>query len=361
MTVSLLPNRDPLVTIAIPTFNRASWLKDCVFSTLSQTYQCFEVVVSDNASTDETQEVLRQFNDRRLRVVRQKDNIGLLPNWNACLAEAKGEYIVFVPDDDRIPPWMVARFVEVAMTEPGVPIVIGLSENLLVAQGVVRRPPNSQRLATGLHHGLDVLEEFLKHKLPTTMCSIMIRAEALRSTGGFPVDVPYAGDMMAFSRVLFAGSAGLINDWCGTFSVHEEGLTSRLTIDELLSDWWTFSDRVVSLAHRFVANPRRRRQLSSEAKRFFTYKAVVVLRDHLFSGGLPADVLPLIWRWRWDLGRYGMSHIHLLARPFALVFLPAPVTSWIRRFKRMVRRLKQTGIIALSSRGCGNSARTGGH
>ena len=336
-SVFLSPGHDPLVTIAIPTFNRASWLKDCVLSALSQTYQSFEVVVSDNASTDETQEVLKQFTDRRLRVVRQKDNIGLLPNWNACLAEARGEYIVFVPDDDWIPPWMLARFVEIARSEP-VSIVIGLSENLLVAQGVSWRPPNSQRLTTGLHDGIDVLEEFLKHKLPTTMCSIMIRAEVLRLTGGFPVDVPYAGDMMVFSRALFAGRAALINDWCGTFSVHEDGVTSRLTIDELLSDWWKFSDRVVLLAGRFVANPRRRRQLSSEAKRFFTYKAVVVVHDHLLSGGRPTDVLPLIWRWRWDLGRYGMSYVHLLARPFALVFLPARVTNWIRRFKRMVRR-----------------------
>ena len=97
----------PLVTIAIPTFNRARLLKDCILSALSQTYQHFEIVVSDNASTDETVEVLRQFRDRRLRVIRQRSNIGMLPNWNACLAEAKGDYILFVSDDDRIAPWML--------------------------------------------------------------------------------------------------------------------------------------------------------------------------------------------------------------------------------------------------------------
>ena len=341
-SVSLLPDsaRDPLVTIAIPTFNRASWLKDCVLSALSQTYQRFEVVVSDNASTDETQEVLRQFTDRRLRVVRQKVNIGLLPNWNACIAAARGEYIVFVPDDDRIPYWMIARFVELAKSELKVPIVMGLSEHLFIAEGTPRRPPTNQRLTTGLHDGLDVLEEYLKHNLPTTMCSIMMSTEALRLNGGFPVDVPYTADMVAFSRLLFAGRVGLINDCCGTFSVHEESVTSRLNLDEQLSDWWTFSDRVVSMARRFVANPQRRRQLSSEAKRFFTFKAIVALRSHLYSGGQLADVLHLMWRWRWDFGRYGMGHIHLLARPFALLLLPAPVIRWVRRFKRMLRRLK---------------------
>src|SRR4051794_12551277 len=81
----------PFVTIAIPTFNRADLLVDCLRSALAQTYSAFEVVVSDNASTDHTQEVLSRFTDRRLRVIRQDRNIGLLPNWNACLAAAKGD------------------------------------------------------------------------------------------------------------------------------------------------------------------------------------------------------------------------------------------------------------------------------
>src|SRR4030081_967744 len=72
----------PLVTIAIPTFNRASLLRECVRSALSQTYRHFEVLVSDNASTDETKEILGQFSDGRLRVIGQETNIGLLPNWN---------------------------------------------------------------------------------------------------------------------------------------------------------------------------------------------------------------------------------------------------------------------------------------
>ena len=114
----------PLVTIAIPTFNRASWLKDCIASALSQTYQHFEVLVSNNASTDETEQVLGDFNDRRLRVIKQKTNIGPLPNWNACLAGARGEYIVLVCDDDRIAPWLLERCIGLVEKEPRIPIVL---------------------------------------------------------------------------------------------------------------------------------------------------------------------------------------------------------------------------------------------
>jgi len=114
------------------------------------------------------------------------------------------------------------------------------------------------------------------------------------------------------------------------------------------------------IAGRSLADPLRRRQFSSNAKRFFTYKAVVVMRDHLLSGGRSADVLPLIWRWRWVLARYGMGYIHLLGRPFALDVLPATATNWIRRFKRMIGRRKLTITVAFDSTPLsGNSAGLG--
>src|SRR5215510_863870 len=93
---------EPLVTIAIPTFNRAQWLKDCILSALAQSYSRYELIVSDNASTDQTPAALAEFDDRRLRVLRHERNLGPVANWNACVQHAKGDYIVVVPDDDRI-------------------------------------------------------------------------------------------------------------------------------------------------------------------------------------------------------------------------------------------------------------------
>src|SRR5688572_6876713 len=93
------PIDKPRFTIAIPTFNRAGLLKNCVASALDQTYPDFEVIVSDNASEDATQDVLAEFDDRRLRVIRHQTNIGLIPNWNTCLDAARGEFVIIVSDD----------------------------------------------------------------------------------------------------------------------------------------------------------------------------------------------------------------------------------------------------------------------
>src|SRR5262245_28173895 len=156
---------DQLVTIAIPTFNRASWLADCVLAALSQTYQRFEVLVSDNASTDETVEVLRQFSDPHLRVVRQKSNIGLLPNWNACLAEAKGEYIVFVSDDDRIAPWMLERCMALIKRQPQIPIILTLNDFYLTKDGRTRQATPNRKFGTGIWDGTELLLECCKETI----------------------------------------------------------------------------------------------------------------------------------------------------------------------------------------------------
>ena len=74
--------RRPKVTIAIPTFNRATWVKGGVLAA----YQNYEIGISDNASSDETQAVLAEFDDHRLRVIRHDCNLGLTGNWNASLA-----------------------------------------------------------------------------------------------------------------------------------------------------------------------------------------------------------------------------------------------------------------------------------
>lgn len=96
----------PLVTIAIPTFNRAGMLAVALKSALGQTYSQVEVIVSDNASTDETRGFLEGYRGR-IRVLRQKQNIGMCANWEACLSAASGMYFLLISDDDYLEPGAV--------------------------------------------------------------------------------------------------------------------------------------------------------------------------------------------------------------------------------------------------------------
>lgn len=92
----------PLVTIAIPTLNRADFLIKTVESALKQSYSNIEVVVVNNSSDDDTQTRLGEIKDARLKVFLQSRRVDMGENWNRCLKEASGEYFILVSDDDSL-------------------------------------------------------------------------------------------------------------------------------------------------------------------------------------------------------------------------------------------------------------------
>lgn len=91
----------PLVSICIPTYNRSLFLKEAIASALATDYPNIEVVVSDNASTDDTCQVVQSFNDERIKYFKNETNIGAFGNFRKVLYEyAKGEYAIYLADDD---------------------------------------------------------------------------------------------------------------------------------------------------------------------------------------------------------------------------------------------------------------------
>lgn len=99
----MLHDSTPLVTIAIPTYNRAaSYLPVALRSALAQRHPRLEVLVADNASRDGTASLLRGIADERLRYFRHAVNVGANRNYNYCLEQARGDYFLLLHDDDAI-------------------------------------------------------------------------------------------------------------------------------------------------------------------------------------------------------------------------------------------------------------------
>ncbi len=107
----------PVLSIMIPTFNRARYLRECLDSVLPQTIRVpVEVVVIDNASPDETPEVVKAYTGRyaALRSFRNDRNLGYAGNQAKCIEYAKGQYIAILCDDDIYLPGAVAGILAVA-------------------------------------------------------------------------------------------------------------------------------------------------------------------------------------------------------------------------------------------------------
>jgi glycosyltransferase involved in cell wall biosynthesis len=93
-----------MITVVIPTRNRAMYLRQSIASVLEQTFTDLTLVISDNASTDSTPEVVSQFDDPRLEYVRLPENIGLLGNFNRTLEDIRTPYVLQLADDEILYP-----------------------------------------------------------------------------------------------------------------------------------------------------------------------------------------------------------------------------------------------------------------
>ena len=114
----------PTVSVVIPTYNREQLIGRSIKSVLSQTYQDFEIIIVDDGSTDNTEEVVSSFNDERIRCVRHGTNKGEAAARNTGIKVARGEYIASQDSDDEWLPGKLAKQIE-------------LFENTLSKVGVV--------------------------------------------------------------------------------------------------------------------------------------------------------------------------------------------------------------------------------
>jgi glycosyltransferase involved in cell wall biosynthesis len=90
------------ISVVMPTHNRAHFLKTSIESVLIQTYENFELIIIDNNSTDNTSDILRDYNDKRIKYVKNNENRGCGGARNQGIELARGDYITFPDSDDEL-------------------------------------------------------------------------------------------------------------------------------------------------------------------------------------------------------------------------------------------------------------------
>lgn len=118
-------NAVPRLTIGLPVYNSERYLAESVESLLGQSYTDFELIISDNASTDDTPGICERYakQDPRIRYYRQPQNIGLAPNHNFCAEQARGDLFKWAAGDDLYHRSLLLRCVEALDERPEVVLV----------------------------------------------------------------------------------------------------------------------------------------------------------------------------------------------------------------------------------------------
>lgn len=113
----------PLVSVLIPTYNRAHFVGDAIRSALNQTLGNIEVVIADDGSTDATDALLASISDPRMRLIRHDKNRGIPAARNSALAEARGKYVAWLDSDDVARPNRLAEQVAFLEAHPAIAMV----------------------------------------------------------------------------------------------------------------------------------------------------------------------------------------------------------------------------------------------
>lgn len=124
-------------------YNGARWISEAIESTLAQEYKDFELIISDNASTDNTFEICQEYakKDSRIRLHRNEKNLGAAPNFTKAFELATGKYFKWLAYDDRIEPQLIGESVRILETRPDVALVYPLSKEFDEEGELIREPP----------------------------------------------------------------------------------------------------------------------------------------------------------------------------------------------------------------------------
>lgn len=113
--------------VFILTYNRAAFLRESITSVLASSYKDFTLTVVDNCSTDDTETVVKSFDDPRLKYVKHPENIGGINNINSAIKMSTGDYIVLFHDDDKMSPDMLEEEYNFLESHPEVACVSGMT------------------------------------------------------------------------------------------------------------------------------------------------------------------------------------------------------------------------------------------
>jgi len=220
-------NTAPQVTIAIPTYNRERLLEASLRSALDQTYPEFEILVLDNASTDNTEAVVRAFDDGRLRYVRNATNIGLFRNWNRAVELNRSPYLTVLQDDDKLLPDFLQESVTALESHPTAAFSFTLAGGIDLNDKSVPLPGEFPR--SGLIPGTEYLYGIVNGENWVIHAStVLMRSSVLDEVG--PFDNPHSShsiDINLYYRMLASHDLILIPSVLGRVRLHPGQDTQR--------------------------------------------------------------------------------------------------------------------------------------
>ena len=246
--------KKPLISIGLPVYNGEKYIESSIDSILSQTFEDFELIISDNASTDNTEKICRQYvkRDSRIQYHRNNKNIGAPGNYNLTVEKSKGKYFRWQNSDDLIEPDLHQLCLEVLENK----------SDAILAYGKTKLIDGNGKFLSEYEDNLDLQDNsaykrFLRFYESVGMTNIiygLIRTKTLRKTAMMQ---PFlASDTNLIGELSLYGKFIEIPVHLFSRRIHEEASSWDRTDEELQKNFW---------------NPGKKRLKYQVALQFFSY------------------------------------------------------------------------------------------
>jgi glycosyltransferase involved in cell wall biosynthesis len=298
--------KHPRVSIGLPVYNGEKFLGEAVESILRQTFHDFELIISDNASTDKTEEISRTYagQDDRIRYVRNSENIGAASNFNQAFHLSSGEYFKWAAHDDLHKPDFLRKCVQALDQDPSVLLAYTRTVTIYGEGGITREWGAEQELGSDVPHKR--FREMLaprKDPLPLPIFGV-IRANVLGKTRlfeGFP-----ASDLALLAELALHGRFRELPEVLFLQRNHEQRAGPQLASNPhrtvawwdplkagkiIFPAWRMFSAHLSSL-FQAPLNMRERTRCCVELTKWVTQNSGLLLGDIRIAG----EHLPMIGR-----------------------------------------------------------------
>ena len=284
-------NLEPMVTIGIPTYNRGDErLQRVVDAATNQDWPNLEILVSDNASTDETETLMKSVSDSRVRYIKQEKNIGANANFNFLLQEARGEWFLLFHDDDLIDRDFVSSCLAVAATGDRFGFIRTGVRSINADGKILKETPNCLSGPTRE----DFYFSWFGSKTATYLCSTLYHTTRLKDVGGFDSLHYLLEDNYALVKLLDHWDHGNVTapkasyrytydqrtynvpvrEWCQDFRQLLDMIMTQSVDDKKRAIWFAgirFFRQLCMLRARAVTPGFRRRLAHLSVRRYFGF------------------------------------------------------------------------------------------
>lgn len=184
-----------VVSVIIPAFNRESVINRAIDSVLSQTYKWYEIIVCDDGSTDRTCDVVGQYTDSRVRLLKLDSNQGAAAARNAAMGAAAGEYLAFLDSDDE---WLPDKLTRQIAVMQSVSSRVGVC---FCGGRIIKNGSATTRYVPRQEWEDQPYRAFVMDRLSFLTSTIIMRTECFRRVGGMDLELRRSQDCEFLLRV----------------------------------------------------------------------------------------------------------------------------------------------------------------